>query len=161
MNFEGYARSITKTSPNRGVDLSLWAKRIHLLRTPTAVEGKGGAVHPDISRQKGQMVMLRGQVIAYEQWDRYAPAIALWEQITQNKAPDPTVPDGRNGNHRLSARFAEWLMGLKPNWLNIDGVSRKDQLALAGNGVVPQQARAALEALYDRLHNKERETIED
>lgn len=153
---DGYARKVTEKSPNRGVDLALWAHRIKLLRTPTAVEAEGGAVHPDISRAKGQMVMLRGQVIATEQWDQFTPAIRRWEKITGLTAPDPTVPDGRDGRHRLSAKFTEWLMGLKPGWITGHGLSRKDEIKMAGNGVVPQQAMLALEILYTRAHTIER-----
>jgi DNA (cytosine-5)-methyltransferase 1 len=45
----------------------------------------------------------------------------------------------------LSARFAEWLMGLPDGWVtDVPGLSRNEQLKLCGNGVVPQQAAHAL-----------------
>ena len=61
------------------------------------------------------------------------------------RAPAPTEPTGRNGNHRLSARFAEWMMGVPDGWIvDVPGISRNEALKAAGNGVVPQQAAAAL-----------------
>lgn len=74
----------------------------------------------------------------------YAPAIHRWEQITGHPAPPPTEPTGRGGAHRLSARFAEWMMGLEPGWVTDIPISRTDQLRAIGNGVLPRQAVAAL-----------------
>lgn len=45
----------------------------------------------------------------------------------------------------MSARFAEWMMGVPDGWItDVPGISRADALKAAGNGVVPQQAAAAL-----------------
>ena len=74
----------------------------------------------------------------------YAPAIRRWEQVTGHPAPASTEPTGRGGAHRLSARFAEWMMGLPPGWVTDIPISRTEQLRAIGNGVVPQQAVAAL-----------------
>lgn len=79
-----------------------------------------------------------------DRFGQYAPAIARWEALTR-PAPDPTEPTGRDGAHRLSPRFVEWMMGLPAGWVtDVPGVSRNDQLKALGNGVVPQQAAAAL-----------------
>lgn len=74
----------------------------------------------------------------------YAPAIRRWEEVTGHPAPPPTEPTGRNRAQRLSARFAEWMMGLPPGWVTDIPISRTEQLRAIGNGVVPQQAVAAL-----------------
>ena len=59
-------------------------------------------------------------------------------------APAPTELTDR-GKHRLSPRFTEWMMGLDDGWItDTPGLSRNDQLKMAGNGVVQQQAAAAL-----------------
>jgi DNA (cytosine-5)-methyltransferase 1 len=47
------------------------------------------------------------------------------------------------GAARLNPRFVEWMMGLPDGWVCDTGVSRTAQLKILGNGVVPQQARAA------------------
>lgn len=87
----------------------------------------------------------RGDAIA---WGRYEPAIRRWERILGRPAPAPTLGDGRDGRHRLSARFTEWLMGLDDGYVTrVDGLSRNEQFKALGNGVVPQQARLALEIL--------------
>lgn len=79
--------------------------------------------------------------------EKYEPAICLWESITR-PAPEPVEPTGRNGAHRLSARFAEWMMGLPNGWItDTPGITRREALKACGNGVVPQQAKAALKHL--------------
>jgi DNA (cytosine-5)-methyltransferase 1 len=80
-------------------------------------------------------------------WGKFGPAIRRWEQITGNPAPLPTVPDGKDGEERLNADFAEWMMGLPPGWITGADVTRNDALKMAGNGVVPQQAAAAIRML--------------
>lgn len=58
---------------------------------------------------------------------------------------------GRTGP-RLSPRFVEWLMGLPPGWVtDVPGLSRSAQLKALGNGVVPQQAVAAIYLLAARI----------
>ena len=81
-------------------------------------------------------------------WGKFAPAIERWEELTR-PAPAPTKPDGKDGNHRLSAEFTEWMMGLPEGWVTAEdiGLKRNDQLKACGNGVVPQQAELALRIL--------------
>lgn len=81
-----------------------------------------------------------------QEWGQYAAAIQRWEQITR-PAPSPTEPN-KNGNPRLSAAFSEWMMGWPDGWVtDVPGISRNEQLRILGNGVVPQQATAALQWL--------------
>ncbi|MDF9748663.1 DNA (cytosine-5)-methyltransferase 1 [Arthrobacter sp. ES3-54] len=79
-------------------------------------------------------------------WDVYAEAIARHEAVMGRRAPAPTEPTGRNGGHRLSPRFTEWMMGLPDGWVTDPaiGISWQEQIKACGNGVVPQQAIAAL-----------------
>jgi hypothetical protein len=176
---DGYERAITKESPNRGVGLPTWANRMRLLRTPTAAEVDGGPVHPDVAKAKGQTLRLTGQVLALlptpntqegsgkcrdwggdlthaitcacKNWGDFTPAIERWEKVTGRPAPEPTLPDGQKGQHRLSAKFTEWLMGLPDGWITGHGLHRKDAIKMAGNGVVPQQAKLALTILREGL----------
>ena len=58
---------------------------------------------------------------------------------------------GPRGGRRLSAAFAEWMMGLPEGHVTgTPGVSRVQQLRMLGNGVVPQQAEAAVRKLMER-----------
>lgn len=86
-------------------------------------------------------------------WGKFEPAIRRWEELTR-PAPAPTKPDGKDGNHRLSAEFTEWMMGLPEGWVTAEdiGLKRNDQLKACGNGVVPQQAELALRILLDGLN---------
>lgn len=79
-------------------------------------------------------------------WGRFAPAIRRWETATGRRPPWAT--DDRN---RLSPAFVEWLMGLEAGWVtDVPGLSRTQQLHALGNGVVPQQAEAAIRLLAAR-----------
>jgi DNA (cytosine-5)-methyltransferase 1 len=79
-------------------------------------------------------------------WGRYAPAIHRWETVTGQAAPAPV-----NDRGRLAPVFVEWLMGLPAGHVtDVPGLSRTAQLKALGNGVVPQQAAAALRFLLDR-----------
>lgn len=76
-------------------------------------------------------------------WGKYGPAIHHWGQLTRT-APSPTEPNTK-GNPRLAAPFSEWMMGWPQGWAtNVAGISRNDALRIIGNGVVPQQAAAAI-----------------
>jgi DNA (cytosine-5)-methyltransferase 1 len=87
---------------------------------------------------------------ALTRFGQYAPAIARWESTTGLPAPSPTEPTGRGGAHRLSPRFTEWMMGLPAGWItDVPDVTRNEALKLCGNGVVQQQAFAAI---CDALH---------
>jgi len=79
-------------------------------------------------------------------WGDYEPAVRRWERIAGRAASRPTEPSGRAGAERLSPAFVEWMMGLPDGWVTDPaiGISRNDQLKACGNGVVPQQAVAAL-----------------
>ncbi|WP_371593196.1 DNA cytosine methyltransferase [Streptomyces virginiae] len=76
-------------------------------------------------------------------WGHYGPAVQRWEAILGRPAPRPTDPLGR-----LNPPLVEWLMGLPEGHVtDVAGLSRNAQLKALGNGVVPQQAAAALHAL--------------
>lgn len=76
-------------------------------------------------------------------WGVYAPAIRRWEAV-RGTAPAPTELTVK-GKHRLASRFAEWMMGLKSGHVTgVPGITRNEELKAIGNGVVPQQAVAAL-----------------
>ncbi len=86
-------------------------------------------------------------------WGKYEPAVHRWEGVLERLAPYPTRPDGRNGRHRLSATFTEWLMGWPEGWVTDPdlGLTRNQQIKACGNGVVTQQAVHAGCQLLNRL----------
>jgi DNA (cytosine-5)-methyltransferase 1 len=43
------------------------------------------------------------------------------------------------------------MMGLPLGWITSHGLSRNDELKMAGNGVVPQQAALALRVLLEGI----------
>jgi DNA (cytosine-5)-methyltransferase 1 len=79
-------------------------------------------------------------------WGRFGEAIRRWEAVTGRPAPCPTER-GVRGQARLSPRLSEWLMGLPPGWVTDLGLPYTAQHRALGNGVVPQQATAALRLL--------------
>jgi DNA (cytosine-5)-methyltransferase 1 len=76
-------------------------------------------------------------------WGRYEAAIRRWEAIAGRRAPCPTER-GTRGQPRLAPAFSEWLMGLPEGFVTDLGLPYSAQQRILGNGVVPQQARAAL-----------------
>lgn len=139
----------TKGGPNqRGSsgDLML-PSAVMLLPTPTAVHWARNAtadrkVVKDTTNDAGWTL---GDVAHAERWGDYAPAIARWERALGRPAPEPTEP-GTKGQPRLAPAFVEWLMGLPAGWVT-DHLPRNPALRVLGNGVVPQQAAAAIREL--------------
>jgi len=84
---------------------------------------------------------------AVTNWGKFEPAIKRWEETLGRPAPAPTKPDGKEGAHRLSADFTEWMMGVPAGWIVDVGLTRNESLKACGNGVVPQQAELALRVL--------------
>lgn len=82
---------------------------------------------------------------AWRDWQAYWPVIQRWEHITGRPAPAPVVTTPRG--ERLSPYFVEWMMGLEPGWVTGHGLTAPQELKMLGNGVVPQQARLALDLL--------------
>lgn len=119
-----------------------------LLPTPSVADAMGG--HERRGGKRGDELLLKG-IATHERFGQYAPAIARQEQAFGYPAPSPTEP-GKNGKPRLSARFAEWMMGAPPGWLtDIPGISRNEALKLCGNGVVPAQAAHALRLMLPHV----------
>lgn len=80
-------------------------------------------------------------------WGDYTTAIRRWEHILGRPAPAPTVL-GPNGGRRLNPDLVDWMMGWPAGWTDVPGVTRSERLSLGGDGVVPQQAFAALHWLW-------------
>lgn len=114
---------------------------VTLLPTPSVADVEGG--RKSRSGDRSDELLLNG-IAAHDRWGQYAPAIARWEALTR-PAPAPTEPTGKNGAHRLSPRFVEWMQGLPDGWVTgVPGITRNDMLKALGNGVVPQQAAEAI-----------------
>lgn len=79
-------------------------------------------------------------------WGPFAAGVERWAGLMGRPAPYP-LEDGPNAP-RLSRRFTEWLMGLPDGWVtDVPGLSYRQTLKALGNGVVWQQAAAALDLL--------------
>ena len=118
---------------------------------PGAIDAGGG---PKRIREDGRTEADHGPVLrdvaAAGRWGDYAAAIHRHERMLGRPAPPPTEP-GCNGNPRLSARFAEWMMGLPEGWVtDTPGITRNEALKALGNGVVPAQAEAAIRHMLTR-----------
>jgi len=123
----------------------LGTPRTSSANSPTNKEMNNGASK---ARLEDQTV---GAVVGNIDWGKFEPAIKRWEEVIGRSAPEPTKPDGRDGNHRLSSKFTEWMMGLPEGWITDVGLSRAQELKACGNGVVPQQAELALSILLEGI----------
>lgn len=117
-----------------------------LLPTPVASEGtKAPSQQTSKEKAKTGQVWLSNTAKDMEfSLGKFEPAIRRWEQVIGREAPPPTKPDGKDGSHRLSSKFTEWMMGLPDGWITNVGLTRNEELKACGNGVVPQQAFLAL-----------------
>jgi DNA (cytosine-5)-methyltransferase 1 len=128
-----------------GVSLGV-ALRMEMLPTPIVRDYKDGSTAKQVEAGAPKS-RLEDQV--YLSWGKFEPAIRRWEAVLGRPAPAPTKPDGKDGSHRLSSAFTEWMMGLPKGWITDVGLSRVDELKACGNGVVPQQAELALRILLE------------
>lgn len=133
------------------------SQRLHVDGCSCAVASDSGSERGnegnDVTGQRGEsadwpgVADERGTRSGADQWGKYRPAIARWEDITGRVAPAPTKPDGRDGSHRLSSDAVEFMMGLRRGHVTGLGLTRNEELKALGNGVVPQQAALALSIL--------------
>jgi hypothetical protein len=121
-------------------------KMLPTLRASDGYERRNQKTMDKIAREGGDMTMPTLARTTTD-WGKFEPAIRRWEQTLDIPAPAPTKPDGKDGAHRLSSQFTEWMMGLEPGWITDCGLTRNEELKAAGNGVVPQQAELALRIL--------------
>lgn len=119
---------------------SLHVEALRLLPTPKATNNENEQTPREGDTGYGPNL---GMALRAD-FGQYAPAIARWETVLGRPAPAPTEPTGKGGAHRLSPRFVEWMMGLPDGWVTDTDTTRNEQLKALGNGVVPQQASAAL-----------------
>jgi DNA (cytosine-5)-methyltransferase 1 len=128
------------------------------IATDTSGDGHGIELHArgmagvegETARSPQQRQRSRGESDAgsVKFWGKYAPAITRWELTLGRLAPAPTIE--RNDKRRLNPRFVEWMMGLPDGWVTGHGLSAAKELKMLGNGVVPQQAHAAITQLLER-----------
>ena len=127
-----------------GASLAIEAQR--LLPTPVYSEARKANWEPSQKRiDGGHEVYLTNALHDRhgQDWGIYADAIARWESLTR-PAPAPTQPS-KKGTPQLAPAFSEWMMGLPAGWVtDVPGITRNEALKALGNGVVPQQAAAAL-----------------
>lgn len=123
-----------------------------LLPTPTASEGTG-AGH---AAQGG--INLRTAVQS-ERFGPYAPAVVRQTDALGMAPPEPTEPNTK-GAPRLSAAFAEWLMGLPSGHVTAH-TRRAAALRMIGNGAMPQQVAFAWQLLTQPTHEEGPRSMSD
>ena len=133
-----------------GHGASLHVEALRLLPTPRTANNE--------NRQSegygGKDGNFHGLITGQSSWGDYAAAIARQEQAFGRPAPDPTETAPKGGR-RLSCRFDEWLMGLPDGWItDVPGIKHNETLKACGNGVVPQQAAAAIRWLLDHINSE-------
>ena len=144
-------QATVSTYSSQGYGPNLNEVAVTLMPTPKASDGEYGL--PRTSGRPPEKSAHLATRLAYTDYGVYAEAIARWERVTGRRATSPTEPAARAGGRpRLSAVFVEWMMGLPEGWVTAPeiGLSRSAALRALGNGVVPQQASAAVASLLER-----------
>lgn len=146
---QDYEDGKTKGMPGPSLGVAV---RMEMLPTPVASEGVKAPAQQTLDEKSktGQVWLSNAAKTMETSWGKFEPAIREWESLTR-PAPAPTLPDGKDGGHRLSSKFAEWMMGLPDGWITGHDLKRNDELKMAGNGVVPQQAELALRILLEGI----------
>ncbi|XVV10879.1 hypothetical protein ACQP2X_39475 [Actinoplanes sp. CA-131856] len=117
------------------------------VRIPTSADSPLGGGHHIGPHGDGDAAPAAGLGELDEQrWGVYAVAVARWELLVGRPVPEPTQL-GRQGRPVLAPPFVEWLMGLPGAWVTGLELPRTAALRVLGNGVVWQQAAAALRIL--------------
>jgi len=124
-----------------------------ILLPTTRVSMANGATSKEIEAGNPKSRIETEVMLGEVSWGKFEPAIRRWEAVMDRPAPAPTLPDGKDGAHRLSPWFTEWMMGLPEGWICDPeiGLTRNEQLKACGNGVVPQQAELALRILLEGI----------
>jgi DNA (cytosine-5)-methyltransferase 1 len=141
-----------KAAEGRTNGIPLGATVTALLPTPQAHDGRTGSptLHAETAADRyaagrrnleDAAALLLPAGAQPDRWGKYAEAVALWEILTGNPAPEP-AERGPKGSLRLAAELPEWMMGLPHGFLTGE-LSRLDALRAAGNGVLPAQAAIA------------------
>jgi DNA (cytosine-5)-methyltransferase 1 len=105
-----------------------------------------GGQREDDERTQGQVT------VEPTDWGPYRAAVERWGRVLGRPAPAPVRYDGKGGKARLNPELTEWMMGWPAGHVTDPaiGLTRAEQLKACGNGVVPQQAEAALRELLSR-----------
>jgi DNA (cytosine-5)-methyltransferase 1 len=141
---ESSAKEVQAGAPKSRIEDQV--KLLPTLRASDSYERRNQKTMDRIAKDGGDMTMIT-LARTETNWGKFDAAIRRWEAIIDRPAPEPTKPNGKDGNHRLSSKFTEWMMGLPDGWITGHDLKRNDELKLAGNGVVPQQAELALSLL--------------
>ena len=140
------ARNPSKIDKSKGGHANVRETVINELLPTTRTSMANGASQREIDEGNP-----KARLEAVTNWGKFEPAIRRWEQVLNRPAPAPTKPDGKEGAHRLSSRFTEWMMGVPEGWITDVGLTRNEELKACGNGVVPQQAELALRILLEGM----------
>jgi hypothetical protein len=140
------ARDPSKIDKSKGGHANVRETVVNQLLPTTRTSMANGASQKEI--EEGNP---KARLEAVTNWGKFEPAIRRWEQVLGRPAPAPTKPDGKEGAHRLSSRFTEWMMGVPEGWITDVGLTRNEELKACGNGVVPQQAELALRMLLEGM----------
>lgn len=143
--------------PVAGETTGGWASGAPARRAPAFVsdtdrQGRRGTPHRGGA---GECASWQEVLTVGHGWGRFEGAIRSHQQLLGRTAPPVTEPGPRRGTPWLSARFVEWMMALPDGWVvDVPGLTRRQQLAMLGNGVVPPQAAAALEDMLTHVPSK-------
>jgi DNA (cytosine-5)-methyltransferase 1 len=152
---EGYEAGLRRATPQVGTivkGLVDGDERV-VLPTPMSRDYKGDTAPHErngvVQTDSVERAIFHSGEVSETKWGKFQQAITRWEETLGRSAPAPTKPDGKEGAHRLSSAFTEWMMGVPEGWITDVGLTRNEELKACGNGVVPQQAELALRVLLD------------
>lgn len=139
---QGRRREVRPSRPIRETTTYPSSKRHGRRQDARTMGSFNGEMETETRRQRTRQQPKYRSSEAFD-WRQYETAIRRWETVIDRPAPIPVDDKGVN------PVFVEWFMGLPEGHVTSLGLSRSAQLKMLGNGVVPQQARLALEILTE------------
>jgi hypothetical protein len=114
-DWKGANHSGSGSASSRGI-ATVSQQLLPTLRASDGYERRNQKTMDRIAAEGGDMTM---PTLARTQtdWGKFEPAIRRWEETLGRPAPAPTKPDGKDGAHRLSSAFTEWMMGVPEGWI--------------------------------------------
>ena len=81
-------------------------------------------------------------------WADYLPALQAWRDVVERPWPEALTAG------EINPAFMEWMMGLPAGWVcDTPDLTNAQARKALGNGVVPQQAAAALRWMLSRVYD--------
>jgi DNA (cytosine-5)-methyltransferase 1 len=130
---------------NQGESQSEPSKLVETIATDSISKRLQGAIREGLRHEQGSSVNSNSNN-QHQSHDRSMSKLGS-RFISRREMHLQSPPNALDEASKLNSLFVEYMMGLPKGWVTDCGLSRSQTLKMLGNGVVPQQAKLALELM--------------